>query len=65
MKNCLGHATITAIGLLVVLPTAFPAEAGKMSNAGKPVEQSLPDPANGEPMTLIVSLSQQKCRKRT
>ncbi|MGE3529239.1 MAG: L,D-transpeptidase family protein [Methyloceanibacter sp.] len=39
---------------------SLPAEAGKRKNTAKPAEAELPDPADGEPMTLVVSLSQQK-----
>ena len=46
--------------LAVAVGVSLPAEAGKKKNAAKPVETVIPDPANGEPMTLIVSLSQQK-----
>jgi peptidoglycan hydrolase-like protein with peptidoglycan-binding domain len=47
-------AAITAIGL------ALPAEAKKDKRDAKPVEDGIPDILNGEPMTLIVSLSAQK-----
>ena len=47
-------AAVTAIGF------ALPAEAKKDKRDAKPVEDGIPDIANGEPMTLIVSLSSQK-----
>jgi len=54
--SCIAFGVVALLALLA----GFPAEAGKKSKFGKSVEQSLPDPANGEPMTLVVSLSQQK-----
>ena len=54
------HTVLGVSALLALLPAAFPAEAGKESKSGKYVEQLLSEPANGEPMTLVVSLSQQK-----
>ncbi len=39
---------------------SLPAEAQKRKNAAKQVEAAIPDPADGEPMTLVISLSQQK-----
>jgi peptidoglycan hydrolase-like protein with peptidoglycan-binding domain len=47
-------AAVTAIGF------ALPAEAKKDKRDGKPVEDGIADIHNGEPMTLIVSLSAQK-----
>jgi len=47
-------AAVTAVGF------ALPAEAKKDKRDAKPVEEAIPDPTNGEPMTLIVSLSAQK-----
>jgi peptidoglycan hydrolase-like protein with peptidoglycan-binding domain len=49
---------IAAIALAV--GADLPAEAKKRQRSAKPVEEVLPDPANGEPMTLVVSLSNQK-----
>jgi peptidoglycan hydrolase-like protein with peptidoglycan-binding domain len=46
--------------LAAAVGASLPAEAGKRKNAAKPAEAALPDPADGEPMTLVVSLSQQK-----
>jgi peptidoglycan hydrolase-like protein with peptidoglycan-binding domain len=45
---------------LVFAVAAAPAEAGKRSKSRKPVTASLPDPANGQPTTLVISLGQQK-----
>ncbi len=46
--------------LAVAVGASLPAEAKKRKNADKPVEAAIPDPADGEPMTLVVSLSEQK-----
>jgi lipoprotein-anchoring transpeptidase ErfK/SrfK len=52
--------TLMGVAALVLTTGAImPAEAKKKTTA-KPVEEPLPDPANGEPMTLVVSLSKQK-----
>jgi peptidoglycan hydrolase-like protein with peptidoglycan-binding domain len=54
-------ALFTAIGvaaLAVAIGAALPAEAKK--RAEKPTEEALPDPNNGEPMTLVVSLGNQR-----
>ena len=45
---------------LVFAVAASPADAGKRSKSRKPVTASLPDPANGQPTTLVISLGQQK-----
>jgi len=40
---------------------AAPAEAKKMCKpVGKPTEETIPDPTNGEPLTIVASLSKQK-----
>jgi peptidoglycan hydrolase-like protein with peptidoglycan-binding domain len=67
-----GRAALTARGtsstffallgvavLAAAVGTSLPAEAQKRKPA-KPAEVTLPDPADGEPMTLVVSLGQQK-----
>jgi peptidoglycan hydrolase-like protein with peptidoglycan-binding domain len=46
--------------LTVAVGVSPPAEAKKRKNAEKQVEAAIPDPADGEPMILVVSLSQQK-----
>ena len=46
--------------LAAAVGTSLPAEAQKRKNPAKPAEVALPDPADGEPMTLVVSLGQQK-----
>jgi peptidoglycan hydrolase-like protein with peptidoglycan-binding domain len=46
--------------LAAAVGTSLPAEAQKRKNSAKPAEVALPDPADGEPMTLVVSLGQQK-----
>jgi peptidoglycan hydrolase-like protein with peptidoglycan-binding domain len=49
------------LGVAVLVAAAVaPAEARKRKPAEKPVEESIPDLANGEPMTLVISLSHQK-----
>lgn len=51
------------LGVAVVaaaVGASLPAEAKKQKNGNKQVEAAIPDPADGEPMTLVVSLSQQK-----
>ena len=49
------------IAALVVAIAALPADAqSKRKSAAKQVEDPIPDPANGQPMTLVVSLNQQK-----
>jgi peptidoglycan hydrolase-like protein with peptidoglycan-binding domain len=51
---------VTAFGiaaLVVAVGASLPAEAKKRQGSA---EEALPDPANGEPMTLVVSLSNQK-----
>jgi hypothetical protein len=45
--------------LAAAVGTSLPAEAQKRKTP-KPAEVALPDPADGEPMTLVVSLGQQK-----
>jgi hypothetical protein len=51
---CLGVAA------LVMAVVAAPAEAEQRKPPVKSAEQPIADPANGEPMTLVVSLSDQK-----
>jgi peptidoglycan hydrolase-like protein with peptidoglycan-binding domain len=54
-------AIFTVIGVAALALGAsaiLPAEAQKRQ--AKPADEALPDPANGEPMTLVVSLNQQK-----
>ena len=53
-------AVIGIAALAVAVVAAMPAEAKKRQNSAKPVEEPIPDIANGEPMTLVVSLSNQK-----
>ncbi|MGH6793312.1 MAG: L,D-transpeptidase family protein [Methyloceanibacter sp.] len=49
------------VAALVVATAALPADAqSKRKSAAKQVEDPIPDPANGQPMTLVVSLNQQK-----
>lgn len=55
-------ALLTMIGVAALAAGAcwvVPAEA-KKKTATKQVEEAIPDPANGEPMTLIVSLNNQR-----
>jgi hypothetical protein len=53
-------AVVGIAALAVAVVAAMPAEAKKRQNSAKPVEEPIPDIANGEPMTLVVSLSNQK-----
>jgi len=53
-------AVIGIAALAVAVVAAMPAEAKKRQNSAKPIEEPIPDIANGEPMTLVVSLSNQK-----
>ncbi len=46
--------------LAAAVGVSLPAEAKKRRNAEKPVAAAIPDPADGEPMTLVVSLGPQK-----
>ena len=49
------------VAALAVATVALPADAqSKRKSAAKQVEDPIPDPANGQPMTLVVSLNQQK-----
>ena len=59
-KTTLALTTGLGVAALIVAVAAAPAEARKKSRSSKPVEAALPDPTNGEPMTLVISLSQQK-----
>ena len=53
--------TLLGIAALVAaVGASLPAEAKKRRNAEKPVAAAIPDPADGEPMTLVVSLGPQK-----
>ena len=58
-RTTLVLATGLGIAALIMAVAAAPAEARKKSRSAKPVEAALPDPTNGEPMTLVVSLSRQ------
>jgi hypothetical protein len=53
-------AVVGIAALAVAVVAAMPAEAKKRQNSAKPIEKPIPDIANGEPMTLVVSLSNQK-----
>lgn len=53
-------AVIGIAALAVAVVAAMPAEAKKRQGSAKPAEEAIPDIANGEPMTLVVSLSNQK-----
>ena len=50
---------VGVVALAVAVGVALPAEAKKRGRQ-KPVEEAIADPANGEPMTLVVSLGKQK-----
>ena len=51
-----------AVAALLSAVAAFPAEAKKKNYelAAKPSEETIPDPKDGQPMTLIISLRDQK-----
>jgi lipoprotein-anchoring transpeptidase ErfK/SrfK/peptidoglycan hydrolase-like protein with peptidoglycan-binding domain len=51
--------TWLGVAALLMVVAAGPAEAKKRKTADKSTEQAISDPANGEPMTLVVSLSDQ------
>ncbi len=54
---------LTRIGIAALALGAsalLPAQADKLKGAPKPADAGIQDPANGEPMTLVVSLGQQK-----
>ncbi len=53
-------AVIGIAALAVAVVAAMPAEAKKRQNSAKPIEDPIPDIANGDPMTLVVSLGNQK-----
>jgi L,D-transpeptidase catalytic domain/Putative peptidoglycan binding domain len=56
-------AVLTMLGVAVLAVAAgwiMPAEAQQRKAAAKPAEEAIPDPADGQPMTLVVSLSNQK-----
>lgn len=53
-------AVIGIAALAVAVVAAMPAEAKKRQGSAKPAEEAIPDIANGEPMTLVVSLGSQK-----
>ena len=53
--------SFSAPGALMLAVAAAPAEAKKMRKpVGKPTEETIPDPTNGEPLTIVASLSKQK-----
>jgi len=56
-------AVFTLVGiaaLVLAVGASLPAEAKKRQGSAKAAEEALPDPANGEPMTLVVSLNNQR-----
>jgi peptidoglycan hydrolase-like protein with peptidoglycan-binding domain len=48
------------MALAIAVGAALPAEAKKRQTTQKPAEEPIADPANGEPMTLVVSLGNQR-----
>jgi hypothetical protein len=48
------------MALAIAVGVALPAEAKKRQSSQQPAEEPIVDPANGEPMTLVVSLGNQK-----
>lgn len=60
-KSLLTSTLWFGIAALATAVAALPADAqSKRKSAAKQVEDPIPDPANGQPMTLIISLNQQK-----
>jgi hypothetical protein len=51
---------VGVMALAFAVGVALPAEAKKRQSSQKPAEEPIADPANGEPMILVVSLSNQK-----
>jgi len=52
--------TVGVMALAIAVGMALPAEAKKRTGSQKPAEEAIADPANGEPMILVVSLGSQK-----
>jgi len=52
--------TFLGVTALAVAVAVAPADAKKVKPDNKPAEQTIADPANGEPMILVVSLGHQK-----
>jgi lipoprotein-anchoring transpeptidase ErfK/SrfK/peptidoglycan hydrolase-like protein with peptidoglycan-binding domain len=52
--------TLVGIAALAAAVATGPADAKKRKGNEKPAEAAIPDPDNGEPMTLVVSLGNQK-----
>lgn len=48
------------VAILTLAAVIAPAEAKERKHAERQVEEAIPDPANGEPMTLVISLHHQK-----
>jgi len=60
-KSLLTSTMWFGIAALATAVAALPADAqSKRKSAAQQVEDPIPDPANGQPMTLIISLNQQK-----
>jgi peptidoglycan hydrolase-like protein with peptidoglycan-binding domain len=51
---------IGVMALAIAVGVALPAEAKKRQGSQKPAQEPIADPANGEPMILVVSLASQK-----
>lgn len=51
---------VGVMALAIAVGVALPAEAKKRQSSQKPAEEPIADPTNGEPMTLVVSLGNQK-----
>ena len=60
-KTSLIFFTVVGVmALAIAVGVALPAEAKKRQSSQKPAEEPIADPANGEPMTLVVSLGNQR-----
>ena len=59
-RTTVALANSLGVAALVFAVAISPADATKRKSGAKPIEQTLPEVESGEPMTLIVSLRQQK-----
>jgi peptidoglycan hydrolase-like protein with peptidoglycan-binding domain len=60
IEFALGFARCIGVAILLIATGSLPAEAKKKQKAPENFPSTIPDPANGEPMTLIISLREQK-----
>jgi hypothetical protein len=60
-QSVVAFSRCIAVAALLSAVAIFPAEAKKNYElAAKPSEETIPDPKDGQPMTLIISLRDQK-----